>query len=347
MSTEVASISLGLNLDTGQLSRSINDCVNRASTRMVSGFNGISNSIQSSVQRINASIESSTNRLSRQETAIEAQRNAVSRLNTTLGQARSLYNEQTAAINQQEEVVSRLQAQYEQLSGRIGPPTREGTRELTRLCRELESARNRLRNLNQSATITSNRMTGISDNITTANSRLSNMQAEADQTRRHIEDLNGELSNMQQSVSPVQDSMSEITSLIKSVGVAIIAAFSIKKIVDFGASCIELGSDLAEVQNVVDVTFSNLSKQVDSFAKEAAVSFGLSETMAKKFTGTFGAMSKAFGFGEQAAYEMSTTLTGLSGDVASFYNISQDEAYTKLKSVFTGETESLNIRAVA
>ena len=38
---------------------------------------------------------------------------------------------------------------------------------------------------------------------------------------------------------------------------------------------------------------------------------------------------------------MSTALTGLSGDVASFYNISQDEAYTKLKSVFTGETESL------
>ena len=53
------------------------------------------------------------------------------------------------------------------------------------------------------------------------------------------------------------------------------------------------------------------------------------------------AMAKAFGFGEKAAYDMSTALTGLAGDVASFYNISQDEAYTKLKSVFTGETESL------
>jgi len=84
-----------------------------------------------------------------------------------------------------------------------------------------------------------------------------------------------------------------------------------------------------------------MSKQVDDFAKNAITSFGLSETMAKKFTGTFGAMAKAFGFGEQAAYEMSTTLTGLAGDVASFYNISQDEAYTKLKSVFTGETETL------
>jgi phage-related protein len=84
-----------------------------------------------------------------------------------------------------------------------------------------------------------------------------------------------------------------------------------------------------------------MSKQVDSFAKNAAKSFGLSETMAKKFTGTFGAMSKAFGFSEKEALGMATSLAGLSGDVASFYNLSQDEAYTKLKSVFTGETESL------
>ena len=132
-----------------------------------------------------------------------------------------------------------------------------------------------------------------------------------------------------------------IQSLAKKAGVALAAAFTVKKLVDFSAQCIELGSDLAEVQNVVDVTFPQMSKQIDSFAKEAITSFGLSETMAKKFTGTFGAMAKAFGFSEKSAYEMSTTLTGLAGDVASFYNISQDEAYTKLKSVFTGETETL------
>lgn len=38
---------------------------------------------------------------------------------------------------------------------------------------------------------------------------------------------------------------------------------------------------------------------------------------------------------------MGSTLTGLAGDVASFYNLDQNEAYTKIKSVFTGETESL------
>lgn len=84
-----------------------------------------------------------------------------------------------------------------------------------------------------------------------------------------------------------------------------------------------------------------MNEQVNNFAQNAVFQFGLSETMAKQYTGTFGAMAKAFGFVESEAYAMSTTLTGLAGDVASFYNITQGEAYTKLKSVFTGETESL------
>lgn len=135
--------------------------------------------------------------------------------------------------------------------------------------------------------------------------------------------------------------MNGIQSLAKKAGMALAGAFAIKKIFDFGAACISLGSDLAEVQNVVDVTFPHMNKQINEFAKNAVTQFGLSETMAKRFTGTFGSMAKAFGFSEKEALNMSKTLTGLAGDVASFYNINHDEAYTKLKSVFSGETESL------
>lgn len=133
----------------------------------------------------------------------------------------------------------------------------------------------------------------------------------------------------------------QLNALAKKAASTLAAAFSVKKLVDFGKSCIEMGSDLAEVQNVVDVTFGKLTGKVDEFAKSAAMQFGLSETMAKKYIGTFGSMAEAFGFSEKQAFEMSKTLTGLAGDVASFYNISQDEAYTKLKSVFSGETETL------
>lgn len=135
--------------------------------------------------------------------------------------------------------------------------------------------------------------------------------------------------------------MAGIQGLAKKAGAALAGAFAVKKIWDFGAACLKLGSDLNEVQNVVDVTFPQMTKQVDAFAKNAITSFGLSETMAKQFTGTFGAMAKAFGFGEKQAYDMATALTGLSGDAASFYNISQDDAFTKLKSIFTGETVAL------
>lgn len=134
---------------------------------------------------------------------------------------------------------------------------------------------------------------------------------------------------------------SGIENSIKKIGKTVVAAFSVKAVVDFTKSCLELGSNLTEVQNVVDVTFGNLNGEVDKFAKNAITQFGLGQTVTKKYVGTFGAMAKAFNFNNQAALEMSETLTGLVGDVASFYNLSSDEAFTKLKSVFTGETETL------
>lgn len=132
-----------------------------------------------------------------------------------------------------------------------------------------------------------------------------------------------------------------LASGFMKVAKAIAGAAIVKELIDIGKQAIEIASDLQEVQNVVDVTFTTMSDQVDSFAKSAATSAGLSERMAKQYVGTFGAMATSFGFAEAEAYEMSTALTQLSGDLASFYNISQDEAMGKLKGIFTGETEAL------
>lgn len=134
---------------------------------------------------------------------------------------------------------------------------------------------------------------------------------------------------------------SSVMSAFKPLGKMIGTALGTAAVAGFTKSCLSLGSDLAEVQNVVDVTFKSMSSGINSFAQTAITQFGLSETAAKKYSGTFGAMSKAMGLSESAAYEMSTAVTGLTGDVASFFNLSADEAYTKLKSIWTGETETL------
>lgn len=156
-----------------------------------------------------------------------------------------------------------------------------------------------------------------------------------------IIDTRMDTTGVQNGVSAIKQSFNGLSSVVKKIGALIGGAFAVGKLAQFGKECVELGSDLAEVQNVVDVTFTTMSDKVNEFAKNAMTSAGLSETMAKQYVGTFGAMSKSFGFSEAQAYDMSTALTQLTGDVASFYNISQDLAYIKLKSVFTGETETL------
>jgi hypothetical protein len=156
-----------------------------------------------------------------------------------------------------------------------------------------------------------------------------------------IIDTRIDTSGVQNGVSAIKKSFNGLGSAVKKIGLLIGGAFAVGKLVQFGKECTKLGSDLNEVQSVVNVVFPNMTEKVDEFSKKAAKTAGLSETMAKKYVGLFGSMAKQFNFTESQAYDMSTQLTQLAGDVASFYNISQDLAYIKLKSVFSGETETL------
>lgn len=115
-----------------------------------------------------------------------------------------------------------------------------------------------------------------------------------------------------------------------------------RNMVDFAKSGLEVASDLQEVQNVVDVTFgSEGAAVIEDFAKGAASSFGMSALSAKEFTGTMGAMLKSMNLTDGEVLEMSQALTGLAGDMASFYNLDAEEAFAKLRSGISGETEPL------
>lgn len=153
-------------------------------------------------------------------------------------------------------------------------------------------------------------------------------------------------------MKPFKDGMDKVTGVTKSttdkvnahmsrIKGIVAGALSIAAITSFSKSCIELGSDLAEVQNVVDVTFGSMSENVNQFAKNALEAYGLSETSAKRYTSTMGAMLKSMGLTTQQAFDMSTSLTGLSADMASFYNLDTQTAFEKIRSGISGETEPL------
>lgn len=148
-------------------------------------------------------------------------------------------------------------------------------------------------------------------------------------------------SGFKRGVNQVSGSLGGLRSIAGKLAAALAAAFAVQKVIQFGAACIQLGSDVAEVQNVVDVSFGGMAYKMEEFADTAITSFGMSELAAKKTGSTYMAMAKGMGVADEAASDMAIALTGLSGDVASFFNLSQEDAAYKLRSIFTGETEAL------
>lgn len=144
----------------------------------------------------------------------------------------------------------------------------------------------------------------------------------------------------------VKDTMNgaekSVSGTAAKIAKAIGSAFVTKQIIEFGKAAIGVASDLNEVQNVVDTTFGTEGAiKVNEWARNAAEAFGESELQAKQFTSTLGAMFKSMGVGQADMEEMSMSLAGLAGDMASFYNLDPTEAFEKLRSGISGETEPL------
>lgn len=148
-------------------------------------------------------------------------------------------------------------------------------------------------------------------------------------------------SGFQKGISTLPKQLSGLTKTATVLGGALTAAFAVDKIIAFGKEAINLASDLQEVENVVNVAFGDMAYMVEEFADTSIEKFGMSELAAKRTASTYMAMSKSMGITGEAAAKMAIEVAGLSGDMASFYNVSQEVADTALKSIWTGETESL------
>ncbi len=156
--------------------------------------------------------------------------------------------------------------------------------------------------------------------------------------RKSLQSLNKNTVSISNAMSKNFGSM---VNSLKKVGAAIGSIVAAGQLVQFGKQAIDAASDLQEVQNVVDTVFGSMSGTINSWAKGAMDAFGLSETSAKQFTSTMGAMLKSSGITGNALQTMSINMAALSADMASFYNLSADTAFEKIRAGISGETEPL------
>lgn len=161
------------------------------------------------------------------------------------------------------------------------------------------------------------------------------------QTKPYREELERVKKQTQTATDSVVKQTSRISNAFKGIKGAIVGLGIGAAIYKIGKEAISAASDLQEVQNVVDVAFGAMTGRVEQFAATAIDRFGMSELTAKRTASTYMAMSKGLGIASKEAADMAINVAGLTGDVASFFNVSQSVADTALKSIWTGETESL------
>lgn len=152
-------------------------------------------------------------------------------------------------------------------------------------------------------------------------------------------------------VGGIGTGLTKIEKSFKRLGKFAAFGLGIRALGNLGKAALDAASDLQEVQNVVDVSFrelddagnvvSDMTYKIESFSQTCIEKFGMSEFAAKQTAGSFMAMGKSMGLSMEEASDMAVTLTGLTGDFSSFYNISQDYARVALSAVYTGETETL------
>ena len=133
-----------------------------------------------------------------------------------------------------------------------------------------------------------------------------------------------------------QNMGNSFTGMLKKLGAGFSAVKIGKALLDIGKDAVEAASALEEVQNVVETTFGANTNKIETWAKNAGTQFGLTETQAKKFSSTMGAMLKSSGMAGDEIVQVSTDLAGLAADMASFYNLDFEEAFSKIRSGMSG-----------
>ena len=164
------------------------------------------------------------------------------------------------------------------------------------------------------------------------------LEADENGIKQGVNEAKKDINSMDDSAEKASNNISKSFS---SLGKKLASVFAVGAVTKFTKECMNLASSANEVQNVVDVVFGNMNKQIENFANNASKSFGMASTEAKRYVGTMGSMLISSGIAKDEALQMSESITKLAGDMASFYDINQDEAFAKIRSGLSGEIEPL------
>ncbi|MFA9375596.1 MAG: hypothetical protein ACERKZ_02465 [Lachnotalea sp.] len=146
--------------------------------------------------------------------------------------------------------------------------------------------------------------------------------------------------NIDETANKAEKSESKMTSAFKKIGAAVVTYFAVEKILAFGKACIDSASNVQEMENKFNVVFDGMTKEVDSWASSYATAIGRNKNTIKEYLADNQNMFVGMGMTRDAGAELSEKMVQLGLDLASFNNLSEDDAVNALSKAIMGESES-------
>jgi chromosome segregation ATPase len=164
--------------------------------------------------------------------------------------------------------------------------------------------------------------------------QLVETEAAAEQAHKQLQSIN------QIRLDHLNKGLDEAARRLSTAGNALTTGLTVP-LAAAGVASVNFSSDMQEAINKVEVAFGGAADSVKEWSSTTLNSIGLAQGTALDMAALFGDMATSMGYSQDAAAQMSMALVNLAADLASFKNIGIDQASTALKSIFTGETESL------
>ena len=172
-------------------------------------------------------------------------------------------------------------------------------------------------------------------------------QGEIERTRQNIEkygksldDVTNKTKAQIKKAEELGDKLEKAGSKISKAGSALTIGVT-TPVIAAGAAIYKYSSDLTEAENKTEAVFGNMTQYVKDWAQGSINNIGMAKSTAYDAVSLFGDMATSMGLSRKEAADMSMSLVELSADLSSFKNISIEESQNALKSIFTGETETL------
>lgn len=148
--------------------------------------------------------------------------------------------------------------------------------------------------------------------------------------------------NLSRVAGGIGGSFNKLQGVVKGAmlgGVGALAGLGVAT-VGLGAKLVGLGSDAEEMQGKFNVVFANTGGQVTDALEDFADLVGRSKFELMEMASVFGDTLKPMGFTEEAAADMSVTMSQLATDLGSFNNMSMTESMERLQGVLIGNHEN-------